>query len=82
VAGQPVPSALTPGCLSAETGLWYGTVSGREPLDAGCGLRLVGRFGTQRRDCPDIGGIMMNAIRLVGYITGWGFADGMGGAVG
>jgi hypothetical protein len=33
-------------------------------------------------DCPDIGGIMLNAIRLVRYVTGWGIADGTGVAVG
>jgi hypothetical protein len=29
------------------------------------------------RDRPDIGGILTNAIRLVGYVTGWGPVDGM-----
>jgi D-arabinose 1-dehydrogenase-like Zn-dependent alcohol dehydrogenase len=35
-----------------------------------------------RRNCPEIGGIMINAIRPVGYVAGWGFADGMDAAIG
>jgi hypothetical protein len=34
------------------------------------------------RDCPEIGGIIINAIRPVGYVAGWGFADGMDAAIG
>ena len=34
------------------------------------------------RDCPEIGGIIINAIRRVGYVAGWGFADGMDAAIG
>jgi hypothetical protein len=33
-------------------------------------------------DCPEIGGIMINTIRPVGYVAGWGFADGMDAAIG
>jgi len=36
--------------------------------------------GLDRGDCPDIGGIMIRAIRLVGYVAGWGLADGMDAA--
>jgi hypothetical protein len=35
-----------------------------------------------RRDCPEIGGFMIKAIRPVWYVAGWGFADGMDAAIG
>jgi hypothetical protein len=33
-------------------------------------------------DCPEIGGIMINAVRPVGYVAGWGGADGMDATIG
>jgi DDE domain len=35
-----------------------------------------------RRDCPEIWGIMTIGIRPVGYVAGWGSADGMDAAFG
>ena len=34
------------------------------------------------RDRPLIGGIMSRAMRSVGYVAGWGLADGMDAAFG
>ncbi len=36
----------------------------------------------QKRDRPLIGGIMSRAMRSVGYVAGWGLADGMDAAFG
>jgi hypothetical protein len=40
--------------------------------------QLLGREG----DRPLIGGIMSRAMRSVGYVAGWGLADGMDAAFG
>jgi hypothetical protein len=33
-------------------------------------------------DCPEMEGIMIKTIRPIGYVAGWGFADGMDAAIG
>jgi hypothetical protein len=54
-------------------------VLSRDPADVDAGNAV---FIILKGDRPLIGGIMSRAMRSVGYVAGWGLADGMDAAFG
>jgi hypothetical protein len=65
--------------MAADEAIPVGQIAERLSVSISYVSKVLSR---RRRDCPENGGIMINTIRPVGYVAGWGFADGMDAAIG